>query len=77
MKNFEERLKKLESLADKIRDEGLPLEEAVSVFEEGIKLSRGLEKDMEKLEGKVELLLNQPGTTDEAPEMGLFSEDEL
>ncbi|HAW86305.1 MAG TPA: exodeoxyribonuclease VII small subunit, partial [Spirochaetaceae bacterium] len=58
MKNFEERLKKLETLAERIRDEDVPLEDAVGIFEEGIKLSRGLEKDMEKLEGRGEILLN-------------------
>ena len=76
MKNFEERLKKLETLAERIRDEGVPLEDAVGIFEEGIKLSRGLEKDMEKLEGRVEILLNQPQTAEDKPQLGLFADSE-
>jgi len=76
MKNFEERLERLEQLAERIRDTALPLEEAVAVFEEGIKLSRSLEKDMGKLEGRVELLLNQPAIPDGKPELGLFDQDE-
>jgi len=76
MKNFEERLERLEQLAEQIRDTALPLEEAVAVFEEGIKLSRSLEKDMGKLEGRVEILLNQPSIPDGKPELGLFDQDE-
>jgi exodeoxyribonuclease VII small subunit len=76
MKNFEERLRKLEDLAEKIRDESLPLEDAVTIFEEGIKLSNGLQKDMEKLEGKVEILLNQPTSPEEKPQFGLFAEED-
>ncbi|OHD30557.1 MAG: exodeoxyribonuclease VII small subunit [Spirochaetes bacterium GWC1_61_12] len=76
MKNFEERLKKLETLAERIRDEDVPLEDAVGIFEEGIKLSRGLEKDMEKLEGRGEILLNQPQTAEDKPQLGLFADSE-
>ena len=37
MKSFEERLNRLESLSEKLREGKIPLEEAVSIFEEGIK----------------------------------------
>ena len=74
MKKFEERLDRLEELAGRIKEPDLPLEEAVAVFEEGIKLSKGLERDLERIQGKVEILL---GTTEseegeEKPELGLF-----
>lgn len=76
MKKFEERLERLEELAERIKEPDLALEEAVAVFEEGIKLSKGLEKDLEKIQGKVEVLL---GTTsgdegEDKPELGLFEE---
>ena len=57
MKDFETRLKRLEELAETIKDQDLPLEEAISVFEEGIKLSKSLRKELEKIQGKVEILL--------------------
>lgn len=76
MKNFEERLRKLEDLAERIREETLPLEDAVAIFEEGIKLSNSLQKDMEKLEGKVEILLNQPDNAEDKPQFGLFAEED-
>lgn len=82
MKRFEERLARLEELAETIRKPDLALEEAVAVFEEGVKLSKGLEKDLQRIEGRVEILLNQPAGAagDEAeggekPELGLFDLD--
>lgn len=76
MKNFEERLKRLEELAERIKDQDIALEEAVSVFEEGVKLSKGLERDLEKIEGKVEILLNQPASSEEKPELELFESED-
>lgn len=72
MKKFEERLGRLEELAERMRDQDLPLEEAVAVFEEGIKLAKGLERDLDKIQGKVELLLNAPAGPEEKAELGLF-----
>jgi exodeoxyribonuclease VII small subunit len=60
MKDFEARLERLEDLAEKIREPELPLEEAVKVFEDGVKLARGLKKELEKIQAKVELLTNDP-----------------
>ena len=74
MKKFEERLRRLEELAERIREPDLPLEEAVEVFEEGIKLSKGLERDLEKIENRVEILLNQPAAPEDKPELGLFDQ---
>ena len=41
MKKFEERLARLEELAERIKENDLPLEEAVAVFEEGVVLPSG------------------------------------
>ena len=73
MKNFEERLKKLEEIVEKIRNNDVPIENAISMFEEGMKISKALEKDIEKMEGKVNILMNQPVEIDEKPELELFS----
>ena len=73
MKNFEERLRKLEEIVEKIRNNDVPIENAISMFEEGMKISKALEKDIEKMEGKVNILMNQPLEVDEKPELKLFS----
>ena len=75
MKDFESRLERLEFLAERIRDQDVPLEEAIKVFEEGMKLSKGLKKELEKMQGKVETLLNGPDDASGAPEVTLFSAD--
>lgn len=73
MKKFEERLERLEELSDEIRNPDLALEEALACFEEGIKLAKNLEKDLDRIEGKIQILMNQPATADEKPELDLFS----
>ena len=60
MKNFEERLARLEQLTQMVRAPQTPLSDAVTGFEEGFKLAQTLEKDLEKMERRVEILLNPP-----------------
>jgi exodeoxyribonuclease VII small subunit len=80
MKNFEDRLERLEILGEKIRKPELPLDDALKAFEEGIKLARSLEKDLEKVESRIEILLNGTGAVpggngDEEAELGLFDNE--
>ena len=72
--NFEERLRRLEELSSSMRDGELPLEEAVKTFEEGVKLARGLEKDLSRIERKIEILINNPEEEKSEPELELFPE---
>ena len=74
MKTFEEKLERLETLSEKIRDGNMPLDEAVALFEEGIKLSKQLEKELSKVERKVEILVNNPVSEEGKPELELFPE---
>ncbi|MBN2533805.1 MAG: exodeoxyribonuclease VII small subunit [Spirochaetales bacterium] len=74
MKSFEERLTRLEGISEEIQDGKLPLEKAVSLFEEGISLSRGLEKELAKIERKIEILINKPDRKETRPELELFPE---
>jgi len=73
MKKIGERLERLEALSDAIRDPEVALEDALAIFEEGIKLARSLEKDLDRIEGKIEILKNSPAEPDEKPELDLFS----
>jgi exodeoxyribonuclease VII small subunit len=76
MKNFEERLERLEKLGEAIRRPDISLEDALKAFEEGVKLARSLEKDLEKAESRVEILMNGPEEKPEAkPELSLFDEE--
>ncbi|MCL2374774.1 MAG: exodeoxyribonuclease VII small subunit [Treponema sp.] len=91
-KTFEERLERLEELGDEIRKNDIPLDNAIKAFEEGIKLARDLEKDLGKIESRIEILMNGTETPDDAeadaadlgarakarekPVFGLFDEEE-
>ena len=76
MKNFEERLERLELLGEKIRKPELPIDDALKSFEEGIKLAKDLEKDLEKVESRIEMLINGPeAKVDEPPELSLFDDN--
>ena len=73
IKNFEERLERLEELGEKIRRTDIPLDEALTAFEEGIKLARILEKELERVENRIEILMNNSeALPDESPELELF-----
>ncbi len=77
MKNFEENLQKLEALGNEIKSNDIKLEEALKIFEEGIKLAKGMEKELDKIEGKIQILMNQPSLPDEKPELDLFSSNDV
>ena len=88
-KTFEERLERLEELGDEIRKSDIPLDDAIKAFEEGIKLARTLEKELEKIESRIEILMNgadaaeeedaaggsASGGGGEKPELGLFDDE--
>ena len=68
---------RLEKLNEAIGAGNIPLEEAVSLFEEGIGLARGLEKELSKVERKIEILVNEPDDQSEPtskPTLELFPE---
>ena len=74
MKNFEERLRRLETLGDQIRKTDIPLDEALKAFEEGIRLARALERDLEKIDSRIEILMNSSeAPNDESPDLELFN----
>ena len=56
MKSFEERLNRLENLSEKLREGKIPLEEAVSIFEEGMKLAKDLEKELAKIDLSIQTM---------------------
>jgi exodeoxyribonuclease VII small subunit len=73
MKDFESKLTRLENLGEEIKKDDVSLEDALSMFEEGIKLARGMETELSKIEGKVQQLMNQPEPEKDKPELDLFS----
>lgn len=75
MSDFESRLSRLESIGESLRDGSVPLNEASRLFEEGIGLARDLDKELQKIEKRVEILANVPDDeSDEPPSLELFPE---
>ena len=70
---FEKSLARLEEVVKRLESTDLSLDEAMKLFEEGVKLSRDCQKQLEEAEGRVEILLKkadgkiqaQPFETDE------------
>jgi len=56
--SFEEVLTRLEAVVEKLEKGELPLEESLSVFEEGVRLSRLGAERLDAAERRVELLLS-------------------
>lgn len=77
MNTFEENLSKLEQLTTDIKRSDISLEDALKDFEEGIKLASGMEKQLDEIEGKVQILMNEPKPMEEGnqPEFDTFSDD--
>ena len=60
--SFEEALKRLEEIVKKLESGELPLDSALGLFEEGIKLSRFCHTTLGQAERRVEILLrNESG----------------
>ncbi len=56
---FEKSLARLEEVVKRLESADLSLDEAMNLFEEGVKLSRECQKSLEEAEGRVEILLKK------------------
>ncbi len=65
MKTFEENLQRLEKLTNDIKQSDISLEDAIKDFEEGIKLAKTMEKELNSIEAKVQQLMNNPDIPDD------------
>ena len=72
--SFEEKLNRLEEINNNMKGGDVPIEKAMKLFEEGIKLASSLEKELGKMERKVEILINKPETPEEEPKLELFTD---
>lgn len=67
MPKFEECLQRLEQIVDQLEKGEIPLDQALGLFEEGIRLSNSCRKELEDAEGKVDILLNRNGKLQPEP----------
>lgn len=60
-KNFEEQMEELEKIVTELEKGDLNLDDSVSKFEEGIKISKECNKILEEAEKKITILINEDG----------------
>lgn len=53
---FEQAVKRLEEIVEKLEEGQVPLDESLQLFEEGVKLSRFCNAKLEEIERKIEIL---------------------
>ncbi|MCP4717472.1 MAG: exodeoxyribonuclease VII small subunit [Deltaproteobacteria bacterium] len=67
-KTFEQAQEELETIVQRLENDELPLDEALKLFEQGIKLSRLCTGKLDEAEKKVEILLqDENGSAERAP----------
>ena len=52
--SFQDNLKRLDEIVESISNKTLPLDESLSLYEEGMKIIKELEKELTEAEAKVE-----------------------
>lgn len=56
--SFEDQMKRLESIVSQLETGGVPLNESLALFEEGMVLLKGLQSILEMAETRIEELIN-------------------
>jgi len=59
--SFEKNLERLDSIVQQLEDADLPLEKALQLYEEGMKLSEVCHKQLQEAEGRVQILMKKAG----------------
>jgi exodeoxyribonuclease VII small subunit len=73
---FEEAISRLEKIVQELEGSDVPLEEALAMFEEGVRLSKACHQKLSEAEKKVQVLIkNGMGELQEEPFEGVEEED--
>jgi exodeoxyribonuclease VII small subunit len=75
MASFEERLTSLEAVVERLERGDLTLEDSVRLFEEGVHLSNACKLELEKAEGRIQVLVETQGGGVQVAEMELEDEE--
>lgn len=66
--SFETSMRQLEEIVQKLEQGDVPLEEAIDMFQEGMKLSKDCHDRLHKVEKQMTEVLDEDGTLSELPE---------
>jgi exodeoxyribonuclease VII small subunit len=59
--SFEENIERLDAIVRQLEDADLPLEKALQIYEEGMKLSEVCQKQLQEAEGRIQVLMKRAG----------------
>jgi exodeoxyribonuclease VII small subunit len=59
--SFEKNLERLDAIVRQLEDADLPLEKALQIYEEGMKLSEVCQKQLQEAEGRIQVLMKRAG----------------
>jgi exodeoxyribonuclease VII small subunit len=76
MAGFEDDLKKLESVVEKLERGELTLDQSVKLFEEGMKLSNACKEELDKAEGRIQVLVQGRRGAKQVAEMEVADEEQ-
>ena len=65
--NFEQALKELETLVERMEQGELSLEESLKAFERGVELTRTCQKALDEAEQRIEILTQKEGGLESQP----------
>ena len=75
MASFEDKLTALETVVERLERGELSLDDSVRLFEEGVHLSNACKLELEKAEGKIQVLVEMQGGGVQVAEMDLEDEE--
>ena len=59
--SFEKNIERLDAIVRQLEDADLPLEKALQIYEEGMKLSEICQKQLQEAEGRIQILMKRAG----------------
>ena len=66
---FEEKIKRIEEITLLLQKDSTDLEKAIELYEEGIKLSNEVEKKLQNIERKIEIVTSAPDENEDGVEI--------
>lgn len=67
--SYEKRVERLQEIVNDLDGDGLPLDRALKLFEEGIEILRLASEELTQAEGRVQLLIERADGVFETPDM--------
>ncbi|CAM3312021.1 exodeoxyribonuclease VII small subunit [Paenibacillus lactis] len=72
--SFEEAMAQLEQIVEQLEDGDVPLEKAIDLFQQGMKLSQMCSQKLEQVEQKIEMIFEEGGELKRRPFGGALDE---